>query len=311
MSRLLLCLSKIVGITDDTTYTSDFELYLDQQAGISPLFASSVASGHDGTGNAVLRSSIDNAITGIYTDFGLILAPNYKVRNALEVASFGSQKAFEFVGSSGAYTMTLERRFNDRLAIMRVQRIGLMSYATGMATITLSDGLQSHAVTISAVANTIVFVNVDWSTPSEEMTISYTPLGGQIAQNELRCNSCKNFTRSSAYIYATSSDNYGGGLVVDVSVECDKSLILCAIRPYLASVLKLRACIEFCKLAMYTDRINGLAVNKQRIGEMRADYEAQYKEASTEFKNASSSIIANLNTPCLDCRGNKYTFKTG
>ena len=62
---------------------------------------------------------------------------------------------------------------------------------------------------------------------------------------------------------------------------------------------------------MYTDRINGLAVNKQRIGEMRADYEAQYKEASTEFKNASSSIIANLNTPCLDCRGNKYTFKTG
>ena len=305
----LSCLSKVVGIVGDDVYTSDYDIYLDKQAGITTLYSANVASGHTATANELFRQSIDTAKLSLFTDLQTIVSPNYKVRNALEAVRFGSQKTYDFVSQSGAYQMTIESRVNDPLAVMRVQRIGIVSPVSGSISITVSDGLQSQTVAITATANTLAFGTFEFVTPLEELTITYTPLNGTVGDNDLVCQSCN--SRNSATMYASANANNAGGLVVDIQQECSKENFICAIRNHVADLLRILACTKFCEFAMFTDRINGFAVNKQRAGEMLAFYEKQYTDAKANFKNSSSAIIGNLNTPCLDCRGNKYSFKTG
>jgi hypothetical protein len=301
------CLKGLIGLSDGSI-TSDMEMYLDKVAGISLRNAGDQASSTYASGLEFLQDTINAACAELAAELPQMLLPSYRAVKSVRSALFGRIK------ESGTYTaadtdvvgIVFTDIWLDRLQVLQVNRIWL-NQSSAAVTVTITDNITTQNVEL--VPGQWTTVNF---TGQRAITVSYPKeIGETYALSPMRdryCN-CGVYTHFGIEGAGINDTDEAYGLSVDISANCDESLILCAIRPRMAFPLLYKTAQMTLERAAYSDRVNPIVtLGKEQALDLAAKYELMYEKYMQELRLNISSSIASIGSRCVQCIANTYRY---
>jgi hypothetical protein len=322
------CLENIIGLQGGCAdINSVAEVYLNSYVGHSEL-SSYVDTKEYANVDALFRSLRADAVREVLDEVNGHMRPNYVMKSVVNSQRFGVVGSRLEPVAAGAELRGIlyDRCTTYPTLAYRVNRVGFIGQVTGSLVVTYRDGLTGQTLasdTIAVVAGqeSWIYTNRKFAVTKLLVTFDATAAAGYKTRTDCyirNCGSCGTkrvnshvnayaVTAPIATPTATVSVSDMGGLMLEVSMECDHSLWLCGFRQVLATPMLYKLAARVMQYAIdQTDRGNVRTVNKRdQLIDRGEAYENQYKESLTRL--LKSVTIPNDPT-CFVCRRQSGIF---
>jgi hypothetical protein len=320
------CLNNLVGLKGGCAeVTSGADVFINSRVTYSELSDYIDQKDHISV-DELFDSLRKDAAREVLDEIQSFMQPNYIARTVRDVQTLGAYNKLTTEPSDAIYKgVQLEKcSWGDNLAY-RVGRIGFISQYTGNVVIKYFDGITGEELasdTIAAIAGKEVSMYVNRFFAVDKLNIFYDATSISSYRNTVDCYitgcvSCKWKINAYSYAYAKTaslsnpvdvdSSNSMGGLIADVSLECDHTRWLCGIRQYLSTPMMWKVGELILRYAIDNSmRANTRTVRDVEKLVVRAEsYRSEYQES---MQRSLKRIQVPNDPMCYNCKRKSGIF---
>jgi hypothetical protein len=315
------CLKTLIGLRGGCAeIAADASLFLDSKVKYNELNQFIDQNDYD-TVDDMFTSLRSDAVDLVLAEFQTQMQGRYIAKTIIDQQTIGNYS--NGLVASAAITklkgLSLERCTSFPYLGYRVTNVGFIGSYTGNVTVLYYDGLTGVLLgsdTVAAVAGQLVKLNVNRLFNVQDLSIVYdaTAIGGYetkvnnyingcITCNKWRVNKHVTVRPITATIGTPLTKTYVyemGGLIVDVSMECDNTSWLCGIKQQLAMPMLFKVA-ELAMEYAITSSSRGNTKTMRDKDSLVARHGLYKNEYETHLKSALNRIVLPNDPICFVC----------
>ena len=310
------CLKTLIGLQGGCAdISADASLYLNSKITYSEL-SDYIDQNDYANVDSMFTSIRSNAVDLFLAEYQTEMRNKYVSKTVINQQTFGN---YDNGLKSSAATAKLKGILFDRCTNYpqlgyRVTNVGFIGDHTGNITVLYYDGLtgkQLASDTIAAIAGELVKLNVNRLFNVTDLIIAYDATAIDAYQTKIDCyvtgcRSCskwkvnahceaKPITATIGSPFSYTATNEMGGLVVDVSMECDNESWLCGIKQQLAMPIMFKIAELVMEYAITSSSRGNTRTMRDRKSLIKSEYEKHLKLALSRAAVPNDPI-------CFHCR---------
>jgi ribosomal protein S13 len=313
-----MCFSNFIGLTKKCNLPAPTSgLYLDMLEGVSLKSVANIAMGDATTAQQLINEKTELVFRMLEEEVYSFLF-NETVEHSVESIVSRSFGLDSFHGYDGTRGLRVYAK-RGQLTKLHIERLYLLSASdVDDLVITIDDNLNPITKTVNLEAGIELVVELNYSTTSHEVDITYQseafePHEGSISPWDRfyfnGCNSCG--CKGIRMVGLEHDDEISAyrGIRADVSLQCDRSKMVCLIaqRSKLAILYLVGA--EVMKEAASTDRVNFLSINGKENAVAKAqEWEAKALGILQGNSQGISNYLRQAQSDCFICNNTKYGY---